>query len=1307
MNIYLRSIFLTLCSVLNYLCVTAQDASVSVDNFTGSANIYVPLCKLKSGEVTMPISLYYYGGGVKVKETEGSAGIGWNLMAGGQISRVVKGIPDDQNWDNAHIARTGWLYNNNGNLVNSFLIANDNNPSTCTDGTSDLNFLNTNFSNYSDTEPDVFYVNVPGINCQMIFDKDHNFKTIPYKDIKVSYTTDNSNSALNFFGRITSFTITSDQGIKYWFNAIETTDRQASTSLSPPVAYFSREYEQYRNGINFVSAWKLTSITDLNNNVISISYLNGISRSANSRITLSTGSDTTRVIPFSIKVTSNQKIIDKIISDDYDGMVELHHELKFGYSTASTSSASVISSITGSVIKAVFNYTDALTKEPTSSRHKTFLSSVDINGLRKLSFDYYGLTPNPNSSGKIDLPDSLSKEIDQWGYYNGSGANSLLPAVYINPTNNNLERYRTQPAGINSASYPYLISGADRAVNASTIINGSLKSVVGYYGGTTTLSYEPNTYYDTTSGNVTTGGGIRVQQITTYDGVNTSNNAIQSYSYQNPSTGLSSGKALSVPLLAFTKVASAGGTQEDYWKNSTVRLEDNVSPESNLIVYTHVKLAQTGLGSTLFEYTAPATFWDSSASPDWSPTLVNVAAASCGSVGLISRSSNTYPFVQNPNFDFERGLLKKQTRYNDINEMLSESAYTYTRMAAPTVIQGLTYELLNGVATYAKYAVLAGTDNLQTQVALKEYDAPSTSQFQQSTTDNYYQSANHKLLTEQMATSSDGSIRRIYFKYVKDFAATSDATDGMNTALYNLKLANVNSLIESYSQVERSGVNKTISSSLVKYKPFSIAGTYKYLPSQKIGFISSDGLADFQVSTMAGNYFASDSRYQVLENYVLYGFKGELLTKDDNNKNVTTQLADYRSALPVAMFKNARADEVAYNNFETEGTFDQAFSYSYTKLDSTSSRTGKFGLKVTGGEAFSRTLSKSATAHNGIFSIWINSTSAGNLTLTLTNSSGTAYSFTIPYVNTAGIFKYFELKVPMVNMSTSFVAKYQSSTSIVVDDILFYPENAIASTIGYDPASYQKTAETNTNGVSKYYVYDKYRRPRYVLDQDKNILLKNSYINNSDATGFAATFTSTINPRGSACTFKAVLSSNEDGVVYTWNFGDGTPQVSSATAATVSHIYTTTGNFIVSLTKTSPFFGTVTSTASNTIIAPMVRITGSYPGGTIGSIGSVDFYKGTTLVQSFTGTQLTSEGIYQVPSDNYTIKVHVTDKAYGPTNPGGYKMVGYTGSSVGFSGCLDGQVGNSIYSFDVNLINEISLNIKVSDVACSPPILVE
>lgn len=71
-----------------------RQASIQVGHYTGVAGTSIPLGELPGRDIMIPVSLNYHASGIKVQDVASSYGLGWNLQAGGAITRVVQGIPD-------------------------------------------------------------------------------------------------------------------------------------------------------------------------------------------------------------------------------------------------------------------------------------------------------------------------------------------------------------------------------------------------------------------------------------------------------------------------------------------------------------------------------------------------------------------------------------------------------------------------------------------------------------------------------------------------------------------------------------------------------------------------------------------------------------------------------------------------------------------------------------------------------------------------------------------------------------------------------------------------------------------------------------------------------------------------------------------------------------------------------------------------------------------------------------------------------------------------------------------------------------
>jgi hypothetical protein len=1279
--------------------VFAQNKSLAVNKYTGAASVAIPLYNITSGTVAMPVTAVYQTAGVRVKDESDNLGLHGQLVAGGEISRTVRGLPDDIKVDKAGNARLGWLYNTNGTKINSFTISNDNSTAVCIDETADNNYISTNFSDLSDTEPDIFNVNAPGLSCQFVFDNGHVIKTIPYQDLDITYTT-----ALS--GRIESFTVKNERGTVYVFGAQELETRTATNPGA--ISYFKRQYDQYASGIIYNRSWKLTEMSSFFGGGINIFYTAGIKKIRNDVVSVVLPGSSASTAQYTINTSYTPTLISSVATGDFDGVYTT--VLSVDYRTAGQQANNYYEEINGMGRHVTFTYANAA--------GRNFLKSITIEGAgvkKQYGFSYYGLTyKTPPTFNILNLPDSTSKEIDYWGYYNANGATSLIPKVYINPSTASMERYRNIPPGAAASNFPYLLTGTDRSASFSAGITGSLSKVYSNLGDTTYVEYELNSFYDNTAGSVVNGGGLRVKKVTTFDGFDTANNMVTNYSYLDPVTGLSSGRAVNMPSYAFTTPYIGSGTTEAQWANSTIRSENDLSDEDETVVYKYVTVSMTGAGNMRYEYSVPATYWDASASPDWAPTVVYSGRVACTAASFANNQTNNYPYAPNTNFDFERGLLKTVSTYNQAGQQVSEENYTYQRSyASPTVTTGFKFD--NNTTTarnYAKYSIYTGTSELIATQSKKVFDLPALSSSQNTTTAFNYTSSAHKLPTRTDVTNSDGSIVKNFIKYVKDYTTTLGA-DSMANSLYRLRQLGINSPIEQYQQVQRTGTTVTTNASLTLYKKFFYGFVNCDFPVQSLQLVSAAGLPDFQPSVITANTFTHDSRYLVKANYLAYDNAGLLATADDNKHNMATTLNDAISGQPFLMIKNAALSEFAFDDFDSN--YQKAgFTYTDT-LKRLSDRNGQNAIYGKPTSIITRTITKNPLATNYIFSVWVNA-DAANITVMLTNASNQTSSYVLSFPNTNGKWQYQQIKVPVTNMSAVFTVKLIPSYTILIDDILFYPENSQVSTTAYNRQNYAKLSETNSNGVSIYYGYDNFGRPKFVYDQDKNIIQKKTYADVDDYKNYNAGFTVSLPNAdslnyGSKLVFQNLDNTNLEGTKWSWDFGDGS-SVASITIDTVTrfgvmsrynqvlHAYNHTGNFTITLTKTSPVAGTVTATNTiyltnhNSLLVPF-SIT-NRPGATITQVA----YSGVWGSDSKPAAQI-NLGDLAAKQGIYDITVNTAGSLYNSGTGNGFKCVVLADENKVLD-CINYHAGNNVYNFyHIDLNGKTSVKVYFSTDDCS------
>ncbi|MEI9806778.1 MAG: hypothetical protein WDO16_02230 [Bacteroidota bacterium] len=74
----------------------AKNVLIPMSYVSGTPQIGIPFYTVKSGSLQAPVSLSYNASGIRVEETPAWVGLGWNLNAGGQITRTVRGDPDER-----------------------------------------------------------------------------------------------------------------------------------------------------------------------------------------------------------------------------------------------------------------------------------------------------------------------------------------------------------------------------------------------------------------------------------------------------------------------------------------------------------------------------------------------------------------------------------------------------------------------------------------------------------------------------------------------------------------------------------------------------------------------------------------------------------------------------------------------------------------------------------------------------------------------------------------------------------------------------------------------------------------------------------------------------------------------------------------------------------------------------------------------------------------------------------------------------------------------------------------------------------
>lgn len=216
----------------------------NVSEYTGSANISIPIYNIQVGSFTYPISLNYSTSGVKVDEIHSWVGCNWSLSGVGVITRTIAGLPDER-------GGSGLL---SRNLMGNYL-----KPSYNINNLDDAGELSLITDNLIDSEPDIFFFNFGNYNGKFFFDKQGEFTCIPANTLKLI-----KSPILNGNVNDQEWHIRDMNGNDYYFaqagNGIETTTTETSSNVSSEI-----------------TSWYLTKININNSNQeITIGYTNKV-----------------------------------------------------------------------------------------------------------------------------------------------------------------------------------------------------------------------------------------------------------------------------------------------------------------------------------------------------------------------------------------------------------------------------------------------------------------------------------------------------------------------------------------------------------------------------------------------------------------------------------------------------------------------------------------------------------------------------------------------------------------------------------------------------------------------------------------------------------------------------------------------------------------------------------------------------------------------------------------------------------------------------------------------------------------------
>lgn len=458
----------------------------SMDYARGRATIRIPVFEIKTGSFTLPISLAYTTGGIRVTDLNGAVALGWALEAEPAISREVRGEPDETYF----LSNKSQAEQNNAFFQYRLAVGE---TDVCADifhfrtlGNSGKFVLES--SNNMEFKPQLIgdknvKVSVPGNSVR------YGFTEIDLQESDGTYYrfgtegrefTSNNNYRHPTTWKATEISSPDGEKISFSYNAHENQERH-------PVRYDYYAFED--NEVGYYDPHPMIPETP--------GYWKGVD--GDEEYYHFDGEDEYGQATFTKWNEGGRKYygVTSFVSVKYISQIRFPNGMvSFLYSTSGSKDLQEIrvSDLSGKTLKTV-TFVKHTCADGRILLDQVLVKDADGKGIEKYAFEYY---PCPLYGGF----NVYSKAMDYWGYYNGQTGNTdLVPVQQVSFLDEN-----------HSSLHELWIGGGDREASYLNCLSYSLKSVTYPTGGQTTYMYELHRV-DRGPKGVTSAGGLRLSAI--------------------------------------------------------------------------------------------------------------------------------------------------------------------------------------------------------------------------------------------------------------------------------------------------------------------------------------------------------------------------------------------------------------------------------------------------------------------------------------------------------------------------------------------------------------------------------------------------------------------------------------------------------------------------------------------------------------------------------------------------------------------------------------------------------------------------
>lgn len=1101
----------------------------NVDLYTGTASVNIPLHSFSVDGIGAGVSLSYVAKGIRVDEMASSVGLGWNLNAGGSITRETFGIEDEVTLP-AYFKQCADIYPtpdpSTYDSLQGILVPGANSTDPCL------------VQNKDDKQHDNFHVNLLGRSFSFAMKRDGYgnivYATTPYSELKIELITETWDPTLSYvvsslynevgnkggttpYDDIIKFTITDERGNKYYFERGDYRYKEyevdTSNFYNPEGNYYATESWNLvkavtNTGKEFDFIYEKTDINyletitetlyqhewenvDVNTQTVYFdpleikehywdgvkTHLKEIHYPNGTKVYFDIANDNTSGNTARIDCKGDY-ILDKIRVEQLDKTFtfDLKHayfnSTAYGYSNSEIAYNTNVSTVTG----AISFPTTADRDEHQLKGMRLKLTGIDRIGFDNTStemlydFNYFS----------VPLPYRFSPHKDYYGFYNGKS-----PAPYIrdNFFSTSIDDtfylsipYHTEKGGTYTGIYNVHSNnwGLDRSHDHSYATAWILNQITNANGGSEVLSFQDYTLLNETC---------------QYD-----DNDAYSCAVIDPNVeGANVNDGLCIDAVQYINgIDPTHNYRIEYVLDSGQRFYRGG--------YTYYKQPGNDTGKVIRTnyFTDPHDYYGGSNHGFQKVTVRKegylnhwLSEQTFYYSGLLYYDSN-YQFNNNMrssifketgdayrnlpgNFNKQKvGRLLKQIEYDKNNNILTEHDYNYEERQRPTYsvsINNVSYSSYNPALYAAVYLTNSTIVNLTSETISRHLKTIGTLNSTQVSTSYTYKYDDHYNLNTIIWTDSDGNTYKKYKKYNYDYSTSIPNIGALNNNDLQFIISN---------EVWKMGISDSSLLDLGVNAPVYNNGQIHF--KAHFGLVNSEPMASTTAQPMSGGSATAIKLDNALDyqNHTDYGsllLKFKEFTVLDNDGNVVEKRLNdqdiYTSSIyndnyqKTAEAVNANVEDIAFTSFELH---KGKWSYNDSHVNNSQYMTGTRSFDLI--EGINDIHSGALNNISYIVAFWINSTAIP--VAEVVNPGGTD-PVTLTHQNTVGDWYLYTAEITPDAGGYFKLYNNTPTISMLVDEMRLHPSAASMTTYTYAPLCGVTSQSDNQNYIN-YYEYDEFGR---------------------------------------------------------------------------------------------------------------------------------------------------------------------------------------------------------------------------------------